>query len=89
MDSTVILGIVRHVLTAVGGFLITKGWISGDVEVWVGAVMTLIGLVWSIIDKVNGKTTTVKMETSIGNLTADLKESENKLSLLRSVKSED
>jgi len=45
-------GIIRHTLTAVGGFLITKGILDeGIVMELSGAVITLTGLVWSIIDK--------------------------------------
>ena len=42
-------GVLRHILTFGGGFLVAKGWIpEGMVEEVVGAVMTLLGLVWSI-----------------------------------------
>lgn len=42
------LGIVRHLLTFGGGFIVAKGWVSAEAmpEV-VGAVMTLVGVVWS------------------------------------------
>jgi len=43
-----ILGLVRHVLTFGGGFLVAKGIIpEGMVDEVIGAVMTLIGIVWS------------------------------------------
>lgn len=51
-DKAVILGIVRHVLTAAGGSLATKGVIAtSEVEVVVGGLVTLIGVVWSYLDK--------------------------------------
>lgn len=52
MNKEQILGIVRHILTFAGGFLVTKG--LADVEVsseLVGAVITIVGAVWSIIQK--------------------------------------
>ena len=52
MKREQILGIVRHSLTFVGGFLVMKG-ITDDTMVneIVGATMTVIGGIWSIIDK--------------------------------------
>lgn len=42
------LGIIRHILTFAGGWVVAQGWLdeSALVEV-VGAVMTLVGLIWS------------------------------------------
>jgi len=47
-----LLGIVRHGLTFVGGLVITGGLI--DSGLWAeltGGVLTLTGVIWSIIDK--------------------------------------
>lgn len=47
-----LLGIVRHGLTFLGGIIITGGLI--DSGLWAelsGGVLTLAGVVWSIIDK--------------------------------------
>jgi hypothetical protein len=46
------LGIVRHILTFVGGVLITKGLIdeSAIMEI-TGAIVGLVGAIWSIIEK--------------------------------------
>jgi hypothetical protein len=52
MKKEQILGIVRHSLTFVGGFLVMKGFTDETmVNEIVGATMTLIGGIWSIIDK--------------------------------------
>lgn len=49
MQQQIIFGILRHVLTALGGTLLTKGWADPTgVSQIVGAVMTLIGVAWSI-----------------------------------------
>ena len=42
------LGIIRHILTFAGGWVVAQGIISEAelVEV-IGAIMTLVGLVWS------------------------------------------
>jgi len=46
------LGIVRHALTFLGGVLVTQGVIDDALfaELF-GAAMTIIGGVWSVIDK--------------------------------------
>ncbi len=52
MNKSMILGIVRHGLTTVGGVLVSKGVI--DDAGWseaVGAIVTLIGVGWSIWEK--------------------------------------
>ena len=54
MSIDVITGIIRHLLTFGGGFLITKGVAdSSTIDNGVGALITLIGVVWSIIHKLN------------------------------------
>ena len=41
--------LVRHGLTAAGGFLVAKGLASADqVGELVGAIITIVGTVWSI-----------------------------------------
>lgn len=45
-------GIVRHVLTAAGGALVARGYIAEtELELVVGAVVTLAGVIWSAIAK--------------------------------------
>ena len=57
MNKETVLGIVRHVLTFGGGFLVTKGVAdAGEVTELVGAVAAVIGVVWSILSK-RSKTT--------------------------------
>lgn len=52
MKQDIILGIVRHVLTALGGVLVTKGFAdAAGLESAVGALVTLTGFVWSVISK--------------------------------------
>lgn len=52
MNTDIILGIVRHVLTGLGGALVAKGVIGATMlEPTVGAVMTIIGVLWSIYSK--------------------------------------
>ena len=47
-----ILGVIRHILTAGGGWLTAKGYVDADGgEQLVGAVVTIIGTVWSILSK--------------------------------------
>lgn len=44
--------LVRHGLTTLGGVLIAKGVLDeGLVNELIGAVMTVLGVLWSLIDK--------------------------------------
>ena len=52
MNATIVTAVVRHILTAAGGGLAVAWGLDGDT--WqgiVGALSTLAGLVWSIVDK--------------------------------------
>jgi hypothetical protein len=52
MSKEIILGIVRHTLTFAGGILVAKGLLEqGVLAEIIGGVMTVVGGVWSIIDK--------------------------------------
>ena len=52
MNKEILLGIIRHLLTASGGVLVTKGLSDpASVEGAVGALVTLIGFGWSILAK--------------------------------------
>ena len=46
------LGILRHILTTVGGGLTSKGVLGEDeLQIIVGGVVTLAGVIWSVVDK--------------------------------------
>jgi hypothetical protein len=52
MKKEQILGIIRHTLTFVGGFLVMKGLATETLTTELsGATITLIGGIWSIIEK--------------------------------------
>lgn len=52
MKKEQIFGMIRHTLTFVGGLLFYNGVLDeSDATEIVSATMTLIGLVWSIIEK--------------------------------------
>jgi hypothetical protein len=49
-----IASLVRHGLTAAGGFLIAKGLASaGQVDELAGAVVTIAGVIWSLVKNKN------------------------------------
>jgi hypothetical protein len=52
LNKEQVMGIVRHTLTFIGGIVVMKGLVDETVitEV-VGGVMTLVGAIWSILDK--------------------------------------
>ena len=50
--DTVLNGILRHVLTAGGGALVTRGVVtSGELEMVVGAIITIAGVIWAAMAK--------------------------------------
>lgn len=52
MNSTVIVGIIRHILTTLGGILVAKGQLdSANLETIAGGLSALVGVVWSVYDK--------------------------------------
>lgn len=56
MNKESILGVARHILTFGGGFLTTNGAISAsELEIVIGALITIGGVVWSIFDKRTAK----------------------------------
>lgn len=47
-----VLGIVRHALTFIGGLAVAKGVVEESLaQEVIGGFVTLVGAVWSIIDK--------------------------------------
>jgi hypothetical protein len=52
MNPDMILGLVRHILTFGGGYLISMGYLTeANVEAIIGALMTIVGVAWSIRQK--------------------------------------
>lgn len=50
--GTTIAGVIRHVLTTLGGGLVTGGAITQDeLTTSAGAISTLLGVVWSVLQK--------------------------------------
>lgn len=53
MNSAMITGIVRHLLTLVGGYLISKMKLDPEtIQAVIGAIATLVGCAWSLYVKV-------------------------------------
>ena len=47
-----ILALIRHTLTTAGGAFVANGYIvSSDSDALVAAIMTILGIGWSIADK--------------------------------------
>ena len=52
MKKQIIFGIIRHTLTFVGGVLVLKGIVDEATFTEIsGALITLIGGIWSVIEK--------------------------------------
>lgn len=52
MNNEILLGLVRHILTAVGGVLVAKGTVDqSTVETVVGGVAAIVGALWSVFSK--------------------------------------
>ena len=55
MSKEQILGLIRHILTSVGGAVIMLGYFDEALVTEVtGGLMTAIGFVWSVIYKYKG-----------------------------------
>ena len=53
MSQNVIMAIIRHGLTFLGGILIAKGVLSESAASEIsGLIMTAVGTIWSIFEKV-------------------------------------
>jgi hypothetical protein len=53
MTSAIVQGLVRHLITAVGGaFLLKYGLDGASIDALAGAVATVVGIFWSVRDKV-------------------------------------
>jgi hypothetical protein len=49
MTSDQVTGLIRAILTAIGGFVIGKGWLNAETFTWIsGGVLTIGGAVWSL-----------------------------------------
>lgn len=52
MTFDIAFGLMRHLLTIVGGYYVAKGQIDQDtVNTAIGGISSLIGVVWSIRNK--------------------------------------
>lgn len=52
MSKDVILGLIRHVLTTLGGSVVASGYLAQDqVTALVGGAVALLGVIWSVLDK--------------------------------------
>ena len=52
MKKEELLGIVRHALTFVGGIIVTNGLVDQSAMTELsGAVLTIAGIVWSVMNK--------------------------------------
>jgi hypothetical protein len=52
MNQDILLGIARHILTALGGMLVARGWADpAGLDTAVGALITLAGFAWSVWHK--------------------------------------
>jgi hypothetical protein len=52
MNKNQILGIARHMLTFIGGFLVVRGYVGeSTLTEIIGSTVTLAGLIWSVLDK--------------------------------------
>ena len=53
MNSDIAFGLLRHVLTIVGGYYVARGQVDQDtVNTAVGGLTALAGVAWSIHNKV-------------------------------------
>jgi hypothetical protein len=52
MNKETILGVIRHILTFGGGYMVAKGWLDDALmNNMAAAIITLVGAAWSVYDK--------------------------------------
>ena len=52
MKNSPLLGVLRHLLTFGGGYLVSGGVVSStELEAGIGALISLAGVAWSIYEK--------------------------------------
>lgn len=52
MSREIWLGLARHVLTILGGMMVSRGYMDASaVDTVVGAAVTIGGVAWSVSDK--------------------------------------
>ncbi|MHA2218020.1 MAG: Pam3-gp28 family putative phage holin [Candidatus Hodarchaeales archaeon] len=52
MKKAQLLGIARHLLTIIGGGLVSKGVVEANIaEELIGVGMSIVGIVWSVKNK--------------------------------------
>lgn len=53
MQVTMLLGLIRHLLTLVGGIMVSKGWLSSDtLDIIIGAILAVAPTIWSTTEKI-------------------------------------
>ena len=54
MNSEIVFGLVRHVLTLIGGYYVSKGQIDqSSVDTVIGALTGIAGVAWSVKHKLS------------------------------------
>ncbi|MET4315882.1 hypothetical protein [Bradyrhizobium sp. RT4b] len=49
MTSDQVMGVIRAILAAIGGFILAKGWVSAETWTWIaGGIVTIGGALWSL-----------------------------------------
>jgi hypothetical protein len=65
MDWAVIGAFLRHALTAVGAWAVSKGWVDGAMmEQLVGAVLVFGSFIWSLVQKKSAQAQITKAEVA-------------------------
>ncbi len=52
MSTPIVLGLIRHILTVAGGYLVAQGTLtSGDLTELIGGIVAIVGVGWSVYEK--------------------------------------
>jgi hypothetical protein len=66
MDQDTVLGILRHVLTSAGGYLVADGLLTqSQLSDGAGALCVLVGIIWSIWNKYRHRQALVANKSSV------------------------
>lgn len=61
MTTQIIVGVVRHILTLAGGWLVAKGYTDdATAQQITGYIVAIIGFAWSIVEKKKNSSASIK-----------------------------
>lgn len=72
LNQEQVFGIIRHVFTFLGGFLVMRGYTDEETILELtGGVTTVVGVIWSFVAKIRENKQETQVETQTSEETTD------------------